>query len=553
VRAFAGKVSHPVYWDRVTSTSPLPEHRVIGRYAIHGEIASGGMATVHLGRLLGEAGFSRTVAIKRLHENLAKDPEFVSMFLDEARLASRVRHPNVVSILDVVVLGKEVFLVMDYVQGASVSRLARSARSGEKRIPPKISLSIAVGALQGLHAAHEAKSETGQLLGIVHRDVSPQNILVDVDGVARVIDFGVAKAAGRLQSTREGTLKGKLQYMPPEQIKGDEIDRRADIYSLSVVLWELLANRRMFKGQHDVSLMHEILDRVVNGKIEAPSLLTPGLPKALDGIVLRGLAARAEDRWQTARDMAIAIERALVVSSTREVGDWVRDEVGDELREKAERIAEIESISSLVTSVQTPAGGDPISQVTSPSLVSLVSSPSGVSAATIVSLPSAVSLAAVAPSPVATAPPSSGRNVVILSAGVAIGIVGLGIIGAFVLLRTPPRPAEPSDPNTVASTTIAATSATAVVEEPPTVSIEELAKVAEEAGASEPDAGKRVTATKPPAVIPTVPVKPPADGTKPPTDGTKPPPAKPPSAANCDPPFTVDAEGIKRYKPECLR
>jgi serine/threonine-protein kinase len=535
------------------------------------------MATVHLGRLLGEAGFSRTVAIKRLHENLAKDPEFVSMFLDEARLASRVRHPNVVSILDVVVLGKEVFLVMDYVQGASVSRLARSARSGEKRVPPKISLSIAVGALQGLHAAHEAKSETGQLLGIVHRDVSPQNILVDVDGVARVIDFGVAKAAGRLQSTREGTLKGKLQYMPPEQIKGDEIDRRADIYSVSVVLWELLTNRRMFKGQHDVSLMHEILDRVVNGKIEAPSLLTPGLPKALDGIVLRGLAARPEDRWQTARDMAIAIERALVVSSTREVGDWVRDEVGDELREKAERIAEIESISSLVTSVQGPAGGDPISQVTSPSLVSLVSSPSGVSSASIVSSPSwvssasivsspsgvssasivsspsAVSYAAVAPPSVATAPPSSGRNVVILSAGVAIGIVGLGVIGAFVLLRTPPRPAEPAAPNAVASTIIAATSATAVMEEPPTVSIEELAKVAEEAGASEPDAGERVRATKPPALIPTVPLKPPADGTKPPTDGTKPPPAKPPPAANCDPPFTVDSEGIKRFKPECLR
>jgi serine/threonine protein kinase len=524
---------------------------VIGRYAIHGEIASGGMATVHLGRLLGEAGFSRTVAIKRLHENLAKDPEFVSMFLDEARLASRVRHPNVVSILDVVVLGKEVFLVMDYVQGASVSRLARSARSGEKRVPPKISLSIAVGALQGLHAAHEAKSETGQLLGIVHRDVSPQNILVDVDGVARVIDFGVAKAAGRLQSTREGTLKGKLQYMPPEQIKGDEIDRRADIYSVSVVLWELLTNRRMFKGQHDVSLMHEILDRVVNGKIEAPSVFTPGLPKALDEIVLRGLAARPEDRWQTARDMAIAVERALVVSSTREVGDWVRDEVGDELREKAERMAEIESISSLVTSVQGPAGGDPISQVTSPSLVSLVSSPSGVSSASIVSSPSTVSSAAVGP--IATAPPSSGRNVVILSAGVAIGIVGLGVIGAFVLLRTPPGPAEPSAPSAVASTTIAATSATAVMEEPPTVSIEELAKVPDDAGASEPDAGKQVTATKLPALIPTVPLKPPADGAKPPTDGTKPPPAKPPPAANCDPPFTVDADGIKRFKPECLR
>ncbi|HOT11973.1 MAG TPA: protein kinase, partial [Polyangiaceae bacterium] len=155
----------------LSPSSPSTAHRVIGRYAIHHEIASGGMATVHLGRLLGEAGFSRTVAIKRLHEHLAKDPDFVAMFLDEARLASRVRHPNVVSILDVVVLDKEVFLVMDYVQGASVSRLARSARTGDKRIPPKITLSIMVGALHGLHAAHEAIGENGQSLGIVHRDV----------------------------------------------------------------------------------------------------------------------------------------------------------------------------------------------------------------------------------------------------------------------------------------------------------------------------------------------------------------------------------------------
>src|SRR5262245_51026591 len=170
---------------------------VIGRYALHGELASGGMATVHLGRLLGPVGFSRTVAIKRLHAQYAQDPEFVSMFLDEARLAARIRHPNVVPTLDVVATSGELFLVMEYVPGESLSRLARAARDRMERMPPRIVSAIMSGVLHGLHAAHEAKSERGEPLGIVHRDVSPQNVLVGTDGVARVLDFGVAKAAGR--------------------------------------------------------------------------------------------------------------------------------------------------------------------------------------------------------------------------------------------------------------------------------------------------------------------------------------------------------------------
>jgi len=194
--------------------------RVVGRYALYAEIAAGGMATVHFGRLLGPVGFSRTVAIKRLHPQFAKDPEFVSMFLDEARLAARIRHPNVVPTLDVVATQGELFLVMDYVQGESLSRLIRAARERGHRIPPRIVSSILTGALHGLHAAHEAKNERGEPLNIVHRDISPQNVLVGSDGVPRVLDFGVAKAAGRVQTTREGQLKGKLAYMAPEQIGG---------------------------------------------------------------------------------------------------------------------------------------------------------------------------------------------------------------------------------------------------------------------------------------------------------------------------------------------
>src|SRR5437868_956560 len=181
--------------------------RMVGRYAIFDEIASGGMATVYLGRLTGSGGFARTVAIKRLHPQFAKDPEFVTMFLDEARLAARIRHPNVVPTLDVVAASGELFHVMEYVQGESLSHLARGLKTRSERVPLRILLRIMNDVLQGLHAAHEARDERGVPLCIVHRDVTPQNVLVGVDGVARLLDFGVAKAAGRAHTTQDGQIK----------------------------------------------------------------------------------------------------------------------------------------------------------------------------------------------------------------------------------------------------------------------------------------------------------------------------------------------------------
>src|SRR5262245_17864891 len=178
------------------SSGPL---RTIGRYAMYGPIASGGMATVHFGRLTGEVGFARTVAIKRMHAPLARDPEFVAMFIDEARLAARIRHVNVVETIDVVAADQELMLVMDYVPGESLARLFRTSSERGERIPERIALAVICDVLHGLHAAHEARDERGQALGIVHRDVSPQNVLVGVDGTARVHDFGAAKGAGRIQ------------------------------------------------------------------------------------------------------------------------------------------------------------------------------------------------------------------------------------------------------------------------------------------------------------------------------------------------------------------
>jgi serine/threonine-protein kinase len=312
--------------------------RTIGRYAMCAEIAAGGMATVHLGKLLGPVGFSRVVAIKALHPQFAKDPDFLSMFLDEARLAGRVRHPNVVSVFDVVSRQGELYLVMDYVPGETLARLARAARAQNERVPLPVALAVVAGALDGLHAAHEASDEFGKPLGIVHRDVSPQNILVGTDGGARILDFGVAKAVGRMQMTRGDQLKGKLAYMAPEQLLREPIDRGADIYAASIVLWELLTRERLFQGEDEVSTFKLALDALV----ATPSQVAPELPKLLDAIVLKGLARNRQERYATAREMARALEETGLLASAREVGDWVERIAREPLAARAARLAEVE-------------------------------------------------------------------------------------------------------------------------------------------------------------------------------------------------------------------
>jgi serine/threonine-protein kinase len=291
------------------------------------------MATVRLGRLLGPVGFSRTVAVKQLHPFLAKDPDFVAMMLDEARLAARIHHPNVVITLDVVAEKDELLVVMEYVHGESLARLAAAGP-----IPIGVAVGVVAGALHGLHAAHEAKSERGRPLGIVHRDVSPHNVIVGTDGVARVADFGVAKAVGRMQMTRTGQVKGKAAYMAPEQLSGQAVDRRADVYSAAIVLWEALTGARLFARENDVDTVRAA------GTVTPPppSRLRAGIEEELDAIVLRGLARRPQDRFDTARDMAIALEDAVPPPRAHEIGAWVEEVAGEPLRARAERVAEVE-------------------------------------------------------------------------------------------------------------------------------------------------------------------------------------------------------------------
>src|SRR5688572_30672859 len=226
----------------------------IGRYEIITPIASGGMACVYLARSIGAAGFSRLVAIKRPHPHILGDERIRAMFIDEAPLAARIRHPNVVSTLDLEFVGGDLFLVMDFDEGEGLDGLLE-----QDRAPLPVVLRVMIDVLQGLHAAHELHDERGEPLSLVHRDVSPHNILVGVDGLARISDFGVVHARVRAGTTRIGEVKGKFAYMAPEQLSGGGVDRRADIFGCGVILWECLAARRLHGDAESAAIVTKVL------------------------------------------------------------------------------------------------------------------------------------------------------------------------------------------------------------------------------------------------------------------------------------------------------
>ncbi len=356
--------------------SGTEDSQVYGRYALYGEIAAGGMATVHYGRLLGQVGFSRPVAIKRLLPELAGDPDFVKMFLEEARLAARVRHPNVVPALDVVSLNEEILLVMDYVHGETLSRLVRVAKRMGEQMPPRIAVGIMCGALEGLHAAHEAKSEKGKPLGLVHRDVSPQNIMVGVDGVTRVLDFGVAKATAKRTETKGDLIKGKAAYMAPEQLVGGHVDLRADIFGASVCLWQALTGERLFQGDS----FEAIAQAVVSDPIRPPSQVVPNIPRSVDEVLMKGLDREAEHRWSNAREMAIQLERAMQPATVREIGAWVDRIAGDKIHARARVMQQIERVS--IASISVDGDDGPESKREAQKIPELVQSASNVAVVT---------------------------------------------------------------------------------------------------------------------------------------------------------------------------
>ena len=308
----------------------------IARYEVLGEIASGGMAKVYIARALATAGFERLVALKICHEQFREDHEFVEMFFNEARLAARIHHPNVVPVLDV---GDEpvLFLVMEYIEGERLSDLIRASIIERTEVPLPVALRILTDMLNGLHAAHELKDARGQPLNVVHRDVSPQNVLVGVDGSTRLTDFGVAKAEARASITRDGQLKVKIGYMAPEQLAGESsIDRRVDVFAAGIVAWELLCRRRLFMGDSDA----EIMNRILRSPIESPSSLHRDVPAALDAAISKALERSITDRHASAREFAVAIERCGVpIASVGDASEFVRTVAAERLALRAQLVS----------------------------------------------------------------------------------------------------------------------------------------------------------------------------------------------------------------------
>jgi serine/threonine-protein kinase len=508
---------------------PLDRGARGGRYVVGDEIASGGMATVHLGRMLGDAGFARTVAIKRLHPQYTRDPDVCAMLLDEGRLSARIHHLNVVTTLDVVASEGDLFIVMEYVHGEPLSALIRAAIRKGQKVPPRICSAVLSGALRGLHAAHEARDARGEPLGVVHRDVSPQNILVGSDGVARVLDFGIAKAAGRAQVTTDGSIKGKFGYMPPEQLHGEVLDRRADVYAAGVVLWEALVGARLFAGSGATPDFARLLDP----RVDPPSSRLARLPPAYDAVVMRALAREAEGRFPTTLEMAEALEACGPVAPPAEVGAWVMDVAGDLLAELSGRVVAIETrllssireslhllessdaavthldalpafLASARASIAGPDGDLPAPR---PTLASSVPPPPGPASAA-------------APLQATDSFPAVGSPA--LWAGAA-ALGGLAIAATLAIIATVPGSADPSGaaeaPSRSATGSDAPSTPATASTQPPAPTASASAKPASTARARAP---VRVAAPRRPA-------------------------------DECNPPSTIDAEGHKHYKRACLK
>jgi eukaryotic-like serine/threonine-protein kinase len=329
----------PVSHGGSVEPAPFPER--VGRYELLLPIASGGMATVYLGRTSGLGGFEREVALKLTHAHLREDSVFAVSLMDEANLAGRIRHPNVVSVLDVGEDPHGVYLVMEYVEGETLAGLMRLAEELDTRLPESVSLRIADDMLAGMHAAHELRDGSGSLVGLVHRDVTPHNVLVGVDGVAKLTDFGIAKAATRLGMTATGVIKGKVAYMSPEQALGRPLDRTCDIWAAGVVLWELLSGMRLHASTNDAAT----LLRIVSERPPALRSVRPAVPHELAEVVGRALEMDPRARHPTAEAFAHALERAARNSfgraERRDVGEYVRELVQERLAKRRDKIGEI--------------------------------------------------------------------------------------------------------------------------------------------------------------------------------------------------------------------
>lgn len=494
----------------------------VGRYEIFDELAAGGMATVHLGRMNGAAGFSKSVAIKRLL-SLRQDTEFVSSLLEEARLTERIRHPNVVATLDVVSSEQELLLVMEYVHGETLANLLRACATSGKRCSPEIAATIMRDVLLGLQAAHETTDALGQPLTIVHRDVSPQNVMIGSDGVARLLDFGIAKAMGSATTTREGQVKGKVPYMAPEILRFQPATTQSDVYAVGVVLWETLCARRLFRGDSEVDLWGKVL----NQKVSKPSEVTAGV-EVLDDVVMRALERDTSKRYPSALAMAKDIEQAVRLASPTEVAEWVASLAGSAL---AKRAAILRAAEALPMASEPPPNAPDV-VVAAPAFAIDTGGSSAVSRAGEVPATSS----SVRNTPGGSTRPRRG-------VGVAVAVLATIVVAALGFggwrLRSARTTTTPvvSAPTTVATASSSpaspsASSSAMAVADPPVPAATDSTSPSSTPSSKKVRGGPRGTTT--------------GTATSTATGRTK------PAADPCDPPYSIGADGKKHFKLECV-
>jgi serine/threonine-protein kinase len=325
----SGRPGRPQAWTAGTRAPIRNAPEKIGRYELCFELAAGGMASVYLARSEGAPGFQKLVALKRIHPHLASETEYVEMFLDEARIASRITHTNVCSVFDFGEADGEYFIAMEYLVGEPLSRVHRRVvATAEQRSSPLLPARFArviAQACEGLHAAHELRDGNDESLHVVHRDVSAENLFVTYDGATQVVDFGIAHARQRVHHSDAGQVKGTFPYMAPEQMTAAVVDRRVDVWALGAVLWELLTLRRLFLRDTDVNTMYAVL----SSEIEPPSKYRTDVPSELDEIVLKALQRSPDERWQSAREMGKALRRFLAsqeeLVGPAEIADWMAE------------------------------------------------------------------------------------------------------------------------------------------------------------------------------------------------------------------------------------
>lgn len=311
-----------------------------GNYLLIRKLTEGGMAEIFLAKHLGAEGFERDLVIKRLLPQLSDVQEFVRMFLDEARLAARLSHPNIVQISDLGQAEGRYFIAMEYLAGEDFSSTLRTVAQRGRYTPLPVVAQVLSAAARGLHHAHEMQDENGAPLGIVHRDISPSNLHLTYQGQVKVLDFGIAWAQTRLTKTQAGVVKGKYSYMAPEQARGEQVDRRADVYSLGVSLYEALTHIRPLVREHDLAMLNAVLA----GEYAPPRKHRPDLPEALEAITLKAMSLKPEDRYPTASAFADALDAVLPsVGGPVDLGAFLKESFGEA------RVIERTRIPSLAT------------------------------------------------------------------------------------------------------------------------------------------------------------------------------------------------------------